>query len=110
MTWISDAILGRVLDLLDLGNPHKTGLGEILSYTFIPSCLAIIFLNYLTESNKWKLTILFTCISTIIDLGMQYSGYMIFHGWSMFYSIIVFLITYQFILPLHLRFIRREYR
>ncbi|MEK5101169.1 hypothetical protein MKX83_04155 [Cytobacillus sp. FSL M8-0252] len=48
-TWIMDAFILRVFDLVDLGSPKKLGLGDILSFTFIPSSLACIFLNF---SNK----------------------------------------------------------
>ncbi|MCM3727429.1 hypothetical protein M3226_17265 [Neobacillus cucumis] len=65
--WISDSLLGKMLDLVDFGHPKITGIGEFLSYSLIPSSMAVIYLNYLEKSNKWKLTIIFTIISTLIE-------------------------------------------
>lgn len=42
-TWLSDGILARAFDLFDIGNPKKAGLGDILSYTLIPTSLSILF-------------------------------------------------------------------
>ncbi|CAG9621839.1 hypothetical protein [Sutcliffiella rhizosphaerae] len=106
-TWICDAILFRVIDLLDLGHPTKTGLGDILAYTFIPTSLAILFLNFLTENNKWKLSLLFSFISSLIEITLYLSGYLQTKSWSIPISFILFIFVYRFILPLHLKIIRR---
>lgn len=108
VTWFSDAILARGFDLFDLGDASKPGLGDILSYTFIPTSLSILYLNYLTKNNKWKLTIIFTLISLIIAFGMVYFGYMKHNGWNWLISIIVFLIAFGFALPIHIKFIRNK--
>ena len=107
-TWISDAIIARALDLIDLGDPNKGGIGDILSYTFIPTSLAILFLNYYTKENKWKLSILFSVISFLIEVGMVYFGYMKYTGWSMVISFVVFISAFAFLLPLHLKIIKNE--
>ncbi|MDQ0298254.1 hypothetical protein J2S78_000662 [Salibacterium salarium] len=107
-TWFSDSILARGFDLFDLGDAKKSGLGDILSYTFIPSSLAILYLNYLTQNNKWKLTTIFTLISLIITFGMVYFGYMKWKEWNWFISIIVFLFAFGFALPTHIKFIRNK--
>ncbi|PKG23133.1 hypothetical protein [Niallia nealsonii] len=106
ITWFCDGLIGRVFNLLDLGNPKLTGLGEIFCYTFIPTSLANLYLNYFIEQNKWKLAAIFIPCSLGIDIGMTLSGYMVFHGWSLIYSIIIYFFTYGFFLPLHIRFIR----
>jgi hypothetical protein len=108
VTWFSDGLLARGFDLFDVGGPRKAGLGDILSYTFIPTSLAILYLNFLTKNNKWKLTFCFTIISLLIEFGMVYVGYMKFKGWNWLISIIVFLIAFDIILPIHIRFIRKE--
>lgn len=106
-TWISDAIVARGFDLIDLGDPTKGGIGEILSYTFIPTSLSILFINYFTKKNKWKLTILFTILSFLIETGMLFFGYMEYTGWSMFISFIVFIIAFYFLLPIHIKILKR---
>ena len=108
VTWFSDGLLGRVFDLFDIGDPKKAGLGDILSYTFIPTSLAILYLNFLTKNNKWILTICFTILSLLIEFGMVHVGYMKYKGWNWYISIIVFLIAFGFLLPLHIKLIRKE--
>ncbi|GAA3333316.1 hypothetical protein GCM10020331_096880 [Ectobacillus funiculus] len=48
VTWFCDGLVAREFDLVDLGNPNKAGLGDTLCYTFVPSSLAILYLNYLS--------------------------------------------------------------
>lgn len=105
IAWISDSVLGKMLDLVDFGNPKITGLGEFLSYSLIPSSFSVIYLNYLTRTNKWKLAILFTMISTLVELGMRSVGYMKPHGWSFYISIPLYVVVFRFILPLHRKWI-----
>ncbi|MDQ0185246.1 hypothetical protein MKX78_03790 [Cytobacillus sp. FSL R5-0569] len=107
-TWIMDAFILRVFDLVDLGSPKKLGLGDILSFTFIPSSLACIFLNFSNKKNKWSLVIFFTLISFGIEIGIEYFGYMIEKGWFNFFSILFYFIVYGFVLPYQLRIIRRR--
>lgn len=106
VTWISDALIARSLDLIDLGDHNTAGLGDILSYTFIPTSLSILFLNFLTKENKWKLSILFTVLSFLVEVGMFYTGYLKYSGWNWAISLIVFLIAFSFLLPIHLKIIR----
>ena len=108
ITWFSDGLIARELDLFDIGDPKKAGIGDLLSYTFIPSSLAILFLNYLAPNNKWKLTFCFTLIALLIEFGMVYVGYMKYKGWNWYVSIIVFLIAFGFLLPMHIKLIRKE--
>ncbi|MCM2535973.1 hypothetical protein NDK43_31390 [Neobacillus pocheonensis] len=106
VAWISDSVFGKMIDLVDFGNPNITGLGEFVSYSFIPSSLGVIYLNYLKKTNKWMLVIIFAIISTLIEWGMRKVGYMKAHGWSFFISIPAYLIVYGFFLPLHRRIIK----
>ena len=107
ITWFSDGLIARELDLFDIGDPKKAGIGDLLSYTFIPSSLAILYLNYLTTNNKWILTFCFTLIALLIEFGMVHVGYMKYKGWNWYVSIIVFLIAFGFLLPMHIKLIRK---
>lgn len=104
--WISDSVLGKMLDLVDFGNPKITGIGEFLSYSLIPSSLAVIFLNYLRKTNKWILAIFFIIISTLIEWGMRKVGYMKVHGLSFFISIPLYFVVFSFLLPIHRKLIK----
>ena len=104
--WISDSLLGKMLDLVDFGHPKITGIGEFLSYSLIPSSMAVIYLNYLEKTNKWKVTIIFTIISTLIEWGMRSVGYMKPHGWSFFISIPLYFVVFSFLLPFHRKLIK----
>ncbi|WP_286171345.1 hypothetical protein [Priestia megaterium] len=68
--WLCDVIITRVFNVIDLGDPKVTGLGDIVSYTFIPPSLSILFLTYLTAKNKWVLALLFCAGSLLIEYGM----------------------------------------
>jgi hypothetical protein len=104
--WVSDSLFGKMLDLVDFGDPQVTGIGEFLSYSLIPSSLGVIYLNYFKKTNKWALVIVFTVISALIEWGMRKVGYMKIHGWSFFISIPVYLVVYSIFLPLHRRIIK----
>lgn len=104
--WITDTVLGKVLDAVDFGSPKITGSGEILSFSLIPSSLSVIYLNYLKKTNKWILSITFTIISALIEWGMIKVGYEKPHGWNFFISIPLYFVTFSFLLPLHNKFIK----
>ncbi|MBV7504496.1 hypothetical protein KW850_04345 [Bacillus sp. sid0103] len=104
--WISDSLIGKMLDLVDFGHPKITGIGEFISYSLVPSSLSVIYLNYLKKTNKWILVIFFTIISTLIEWGMRKVGFMKPHGWSFFMSIPFYFIVFSFFLPLHRKLIK----
>ena len=104
--WLCDVIITRVFNVIDLGDSKVTGLGDILSYTFIPPSLSVLFLTYLTAKNKWVLSLLFCAGSLLIEYGMIKSGYMHLNGWFFIYSIVVYLLVYAFVLPWHIAFIK----
>jgi phosphatidylserine synthase len=108
VTWFSDGMIARVIDMFDIGHPKKAGLGDILSYTFIPTSLSILYLNYLTRNNKWKLTIGFTFLSLLVEFGMIHSGYMKYKGWNWYISILTFLLAFGYLLPKHISIIRSD--
>ncbi|NRD77128.1 hypothetical protein HPT25_06415 [Bacillus sp. BRMEA1] len=104
--WLSDSVFGKMLDIVDFGNPKITGIGEFFSYSLIPSSLAVIYLNYFKRENKWILAIVFTIISTLIEWGMIKVGYMKTHGWGFFVSIPFYFVIFLLILPLHKKIIK----
>ncbi|MCE4052113.1 hypothetical protein [Bacillus sp. Au-Bac7] len=106
LTWISDNIFAGFLDLVDFGHPKLSGIGELLTYSFIPSSLAVIYLNYLNNSNKWRLVIAFVVISVLIEWAVVKVGYMELKGWNHLFSIPIFLFVYSYFLPLHLKIIK----
>ncbi|AVD54546.1 hypothetical protein BEH_24605 (plasmid) [Priestia filamentosa] len=109
VAWMSDTVVGRMLDLVDLGDPKITGLGEFASYTFTPSSLSVIYLNYAKKTNKWILVFLFTLLSTLIEWVMIQVGYLKMKNWSFFiFSIIAYLIVFSLILPVHVKVIRNN--
>ncbi|MGW9102522.1 hypothetical protein [Priestia megaterium] len=98
-----------MLDLVDLGDPKITGLGEFASYSFIPSSLSVIYLNYAKKTNKWTLVLLFTLVSTLIEWIMIQIGYLkIKNGGFFIFSIIAYLGVFGVILPLHIKVIKKN--
>lgn len=109
VAWISDTVVGGMLDLVDLGDPKITGLGEFASYSFIPSSLSVIYLNYAKKTNKWTLVLLFTLVSTLIEWIMIQIGYLkIKNGGFFIFSIIAYLGVFGVILPLHIKVIKKN--
>ncbi|MBQ4870363.1 hypothetical protein IHQ11_28495 [Priestia megaterium] len=109
VAWNSDTVVGRMLDWVDLGNPKITGLGEFVSYNFIPTSLSVIYLNYFKKNNKWILVLLFTLLSTLIEWLMIQTGYLKMKNWSFFiFSIIAYLIVFSIILPIHIKVIKKN--
>lgn len=97
------------LDVFDLGKePKQEGIGDYITYGIIPSCFAIIFLNYLKEEKKWTYVFLFTLLSFLSEWMLVQVGYMKLKGWHTWWSIPVFIIAYRFWLPWHLRLIRKK--
>ncbi|MCL1630532.1 hypothetical protein M3N64_01010 [Sporolactobacillus sp. CPB3-1] len=110
LTWVIDTLTGNILDLYDVGHAGITGIGDFLSFSFVPSSLAVIFLNFRTEKNKGFMILLFTAISMIIYWGVRASGYFKDKGWNIFLALAVFIIAYWLIIPLHLRLMRNNDR
>ncbi|TDB53735.1 hypothetical protein [Bacillus sp. CBEL-1] len=108
IAWVINSLVGRMFDLVDLGDKNVTGIGEFVSYSIIPSALAVIYVNYATAKNRWSLVVLFTVISTLIEWGMIAVDYLHIKNWSFFaFSIILYFIVFAFVLPWHMRFIKR---
>ncbi|MHC8969585.1 hypothetical protein IUJ58_00835 [Priestia aryabhattai] len=99
-------IITRVFNVIDLGDPKVTGIGNVVSYTFIPPSFFILFLAYLTAKNKWVLSLLFCAGLLLIEYGMIKSGYMHLNGCFFIYSIAVYFLVYAFVLPWHIAFIK----
>lgn len=97
------------LDVIDLGSKTKDGLGDLITYGVIPSCFAVIFLNYFTWKNRWFLIVLFTAISFFFEWSLTQIGYMKLNGWQNWYSIPVYLLVYGYWLPWHLKIIQRTF-
>ncbi|MEW4306992.1 hypothetical protein [Rossellomorea marisflavi] len=108
--WLSDVLVMRVLDWVDLGDAKITGIGEVLSYTLVPTSLAILYLNLTPYENRWRNSIVFTLLSFLIQAGMEYFGYMkVVSPLILYISPIFYLIVFRFILPIHLRIIRKQH-
>ncbi|MGM0878402.1 MAG: hypothetical protein ACQEWV_27810 [Bacillota bacterium] len=106
LTWFADGIFSRYLDLVDFGSPKIVGIGEFITYNFVPSSLSVIYLNYLNIANKWKLVIIFTVISVLIEWAVVKVGYMKLTHWNHLFSIPIFFFVYSYILPLHFKIIK----
>ncbi|WP_347318643.1 hypothetical protein [Rossellomorea sp. RS05] len=108
--WLSDVLVMRVLDWVDLGDAKITGIGEVLSYTLVPTSLAILYLNLTPYEKRWRHSILFTLLSFLIQAGMEYVGYVkVVSPLILYISPIFYLIVFRFILPIHLRIIRKQH-
>ncbi|WP_303985075.1 hypothetical protein [Niallia circulans] len=102
-----DITIAAPFDIFDIGT-KRDGLPELLLYGFIPSCIAVIFLNlYDKSSHKKSLILLFIFISFFLEWLAEKIGSMTSNSWHAWYSIPVFTIIFFFCLPWHLKFIRK---
>jgi len=109
LSWIMDITSAIYFDAFRYGTDHGIGIADLISITFIPSGLAIIYLNYRTQSNKWLLLILFTLLSLGIEfITIQVNYFHLIH-WKLYYSVIMYLIVYGCLLPLHKRVIENGF-
>jgi hypothetical protein len=108
IVWMTDMTLAVPFDIFDLGNPKKEGLPEILLFGIIPSCLAVIFLNYYNQDKKWFWVILFVITSLILEWLTVKVGLMKLKLWKTWWSTPVHFLAYSWYLPWHLKFIRRK--
>jgi len=97
------------LDVFDLGrDPQQEGIGDFVCYGIIPSCFAVLFLNYYKQEKKWIYVAIFTILATISEWLLVKVGYMKLIGWNTLWSIPVFIIVFGFWLPWQLRLLRKE--
>ncbi|BBN99685.1 hypothetical protein [Sporolactobacillus terrae] len=101
--WILDIISAIYFETFVYGSNHGIGIADLLVISTVPSCLAIIYLNYWTVARRWVLPILFTLISLLIEWLAITAGYYRHLYWGMHYSLINFFIIYRWLLPLHKR-------
>lgn len=106
ITWISNSIFGVFFDLVDFGDASVTGLAEMLTYTFIPSSLAVIFMNMYSKEKKAVLTVLFLVVSLFIEWTCHVSGFMEYKKWSLLFSVPIYFVIYYFFLPFHYHLFR----
>lgn len=102
-------IVGEYFDLFDIGDPGLEGIGDLMTYAIIPSCLAVAYLNYFDRKNKWLYVALFTIISFLFEWWLTQVGYMRLKGWQNWYSIPVYIIVYGYWLPWHLKLMRNTF-
>ncbi|PMC37955.1 hypothetical protein CJ195_10180 [Bacillus sp. UMB0899] len=106
VVWMVDITLAAPFDIFDIGT-KRNGLPELLLFGLIPSCIAIIFLNFYQSTSKKKaLIILFIISSFILEWLAEITGIMTSKIWHAYYSIPIFTVVFYFALPWHLKFIR----
>lgn len=106
LTWIANNLFAVFFDLVDFGDKNITGIGEMITYTFIPSSLAVIYLNYINSVKKWLLVLLFIAVSFTIEGTVTAIGYMKQNHWNILYSIPIYFIIFYYYLPWHWKVIK----
>ncbi|PMC33907.1 hypothetical protein CJ195_26175 [Bacillus sp. UMB0899] len=104
-------IMLNYLDVFDLGHDiQKEGIGDFISYAIIPSCYAVIYLNYFKQEKKWLYIVLFTILSSLSEWALVQVGYMKLKGWQTWWSIPVFIVVFGYWLPWQLSLLRKVQR
>ncbi|WP_438448203.1 hypothetical protein [Gorillibacterium sp. sgz5001074] len=107
VVWFVDINLAIPFDIFDIGSQGKQGLPELLLYGVIPPCLSVIYLNFYKPDHKWKLAIPFFIGSFLLEWLTVQVGLMTLKTYNTLYSLPVHFLAYAYLLPWHLRFIRR---
>ncbi|WP_102275147.1 hypothetical protein [Cytobacillus massiliigabonensis] len=105
-TLLDVIVMSGWLDVFDLGQSKIPGLGDLISYSLIAPCFAVIFLNYFNPEKKWKYVVLFTLLSFLSEWMLVKVGYMKLKGWNTWWSLPVYFFIFGFWLPWHLRVIK----
>ncbi|WP_217592835.1 CBO0543 family protein [Cohnella sp. GbtcB17] len=108
LTIYTDLFFGLLLDLYDFINPDMT-LSDLILQLVLPPTAGVLILNYMPRRKKlfvpyWILTIASAVFFEWLSLK---AGYLVYKGWSLFYSAAVYALGLLF-LRWHLRFIRRN--
>lgn len=95
-------------DLFDFLKDPKPEMQSIIVEMIMPACFAIIFLNYMPKKRLPFLFYLagYVLLSVIMEWLTTLSGYLIYKGWKLWYSGLVYAAGCLF-LRWHLYFIRR---
>lgn len=99
-------VMSGLIDAFDLGDPNTAGLGDLLSYSLIAPCYAVIFLNYFKQERKWIYVVIFTLLSILSEWLLVQVGFMELKGWNTWWSLPVYIVIFGFWLPWHLKIIR----
>ncbi|KKI93283.1 hypothetical protein WQ54_05500 [Bacillus sp. SA1-12] len=108
IVWTVDMTLGDPLDFFNVGSGKVTAVPELFLYGIIPGLIAIIFINYYNEDKKWTYIIAFTLISYLLNWLAVKVGIMKLNNWQTWYAIPIFFVVYAFVLPWHLKFIKKK--
>lgn len=102
-------IMSTWLDIFDLGSkPNIEGIGDLVGLALIPSCIAVIFLNFLKQEKKWVYVAIFTLLSFLYEWTLVQVGYMKNKGWHTWWSIPVYIFVFGYWLPWQLGLIRNS--
>ncbi|MFM9329268.1 hypothetical protein [Paenibacillus mesotrionivorans] len=104
--WLGNIVLFFQLDLLDSGDPSIGGIADIIVFTFAPSSISLLFLNFYKPNIKWAMSIGFTLLAVALEYWLVTVGFFTQKGWQVWYSIPLYFLFFFFFLPWHLRYVR----
>jgi hypothetical protein len=108
LTWASDSITGSVIDLFDLAKKQTTQFSDALLISFVPACIATIYVNFYQTYKKWIFPFVFTLLCFVLELGLVKVGYMQNNEWKTWYGIPVYFIAFRFFFPWYLKLLSRK--
>lgn len=108
LTIYTDLFFGLLLDLYDFVNPDMT-ISDLVLQLVLPPTAGVLVLNYMPSRKKWF--VLYLILAVALALFFEWlslkTGYLVYKGWSLFYSAAVYALGLLF-LRWHLRFMRRN--
>ncbi|SFA81277.1 hypothetical protein SAMN05216312_101641 [Cohnella sp. OV330] len=108
LTIYTDLFFGLVLDQYDFINPDVSASDLILQIS-LPPTAGVLALNFMPSGVKRFIgyLILVVALALLFEWLSLRTGYLVYKGWSLYYSLVVYVIGLLF-LRWHLRFIRSE--
>jgi hypothetical protein len=108
ITWFADVVAATPIDLFDLSKKNTTDLSDAFLFTFVPSSIATVFMNFYEPSKKWLFTVMFILLSSGLEWGLVLVGYMRNLQWETWYGIPVYFLLFFFFFPWLLRILSKR--
>jgi hypothetical protein len=97
--WIAHTLVGLMADLLDFGPTKDIEFADWALITFVPSLMAILYLNLMKTDKALLYALVWTIVSLLIELLLVQVGFMKYKGWNIEYSALFYVIAYLLLLP-----------
>ncbi|MBD1382018.1 hypothetical protein [Metabacillus arenae] len=108
LAWFSNSVIGSSIDLFDLAQKKTTEFSDASLLTFVPPCIATIYVNFYNPQKGWFFAITFTLVCFVLEWLLVIVGYMENINWKTWYGIPVYFFFFKFFFPFLLRLLSKK--